>query len=301
MRYFKSIRQKSLGDLLFFVISRTVLFALLVIMTYPVYFVVAASFTNPTYVNSGELLFYPKGFTTLGYSRVFKDSRIWLSYLNTILYTVGGTFLGLASCVLAGFALSRKELPGRNIIMAILVFTMYFGGGLIPTYMVVKGLHLTNTRFLLTIMGSISVYNLILIRSFFASTLPQELQDAAFIDGCGKGRFFFSIALPLSKAILAVIALYIAVFQWNSYFNALVYVTDRMKQPLQLYLREILLMAQNSADLTELDPAAAAQLNRMVEVIKYGVIVVSTLPIICVYPFLQKYFTKGVMLGSIKG
>lgn len=301
MRYFKSIRQKFPGDLLFLVISRTVLFALLVIMTYPVYFVVAASFTNPTYVNSGELLFYPKGFTTLGYSRVFKDSRIWLSYLNTILYTVGGTFLGLASCVLAGFALSRKELPGRNIIMAILVFTMYFGGGLIPTYMVVKGLHLTNTRFLLTIMGSISVYNLILIRSFFASTLPQELQDAAFIDGCGKGRFFFSIALPLSKAILAVIALYIAVFQWNSYFNALVYVTDRMKQPLQLYLREILLMAQNSADLTELDPAAAAELNRMVEVIKYGVIVVSTLPIICVYPFLQKYFTKGVMLGSIKG
>lgn len=301
MHYLKTIRQKSLNDIIFFASSRIILLALLVLMTYPVYFVIIASFTNPTYVNSGELLLYPKGFTTLGYSQVFKDNRIWLSYLNTIIYTVGGTALGLSSCVLAGFALSRKDLPGRNILMAILVFTMYFSGGLIPTYMVIKGLHLTNTRFLLTIMGSISVYNLILIRSFFASTLPQELQDAAFIDGCGKGRFFFSVALPLSKAILAVIALYIAVFQWNSYFNALVYVTDRMKQPLQLYLREILLMAQNTADLMELDAAAAAELNRMVEVIKYGVIVVSTLPIICVYPFLQKYFTKGVMLGSIKG
>lgn len=295
------IKNKSLDDIIFYAVSRIVLVALLVIMTYPVYFVIIASFTDPTYVNSGELLLYPKGFTTLGYSRVFKDKRIWLSYLNTIIYTVGGTALGLASCVMAGFALSRKDLPGRNILMAILVFTMYFGGGLIPTYMVIKGLHLTNTRFLLTIMGSISVYNLILIRSFFANTLPQELEDAAFIDGCGKGRFFFSVALPLSKAILAVIALYIAVFQWNSYFNALVYVTDRMKQPLQLYLREILLMAQNTADLMELDAAAAAELNRMVEVIKYGVIVVSTLPIICVYPFFQKYFTKGVMLGSIKG
>ena len=193
------------------------------------------------------------------------------------------------------------RLPGRNILMALLVFTMYFSGGLIPTYLVIKGLHLTNTRILLIIMGSVSVYNIILIRSFFANTLPRELQDAAFIDGCGNAGYFFRIALPLSKAIIAVIALYVAVAHWNSYFNAMIYVTDRAKQPLQLYLREILLMSQTTDSLTEMDPQAAAQLNRMVEVIKYGVIVVSTVPIICVYPFLQKYFVKGIMIGSIKG
>lgn len=289
------------GDRIFYLVTRILLAGFLIIVLYPIYFVVIASFSDPVHVNSGEFLFYPKGFTTLGYTQIFKTARIWTSYLNTIIYVVFGTVLGLSASVLAGYSLSQKKLPGRNIIMGLLVFTMYFGGGLIPTYLVVRGLHLTNTRFLLIIMGSISVYNIILIRSFFAGTLPQELQDAAFIDGCGNGQYFFLVALPLSKAILAVIGLYIAVAHWNSYFNALIYVTDRAKQPLQLYLREILLMAQNTSDLMESDPQAAALLNRMVEVVKYGVIVVSTVPIICVYPFLQKYFVKGVMIGSVKG
>ena len=288
-------------DKLFIIITRLLLLLFLLIVAYPVYFVVIASFTEPVYVNSGEMLLFPKGFTTIGYSQVFRDMRIWQSYANTILYAACGTFFGLAVSVPAGYALSAVRLPGRNILMALLVFTMYFSGGLIPTYLVIKGLHLTNTRILLIIMGSVSVYNIILIRSFFANTLPRELQDAAFIDGCGNAGYFFRIALPLSKAIIAVIALYVAVAHWNSYFNAMIYVTDRAKQPLQLYLREILLMSQNTASLTEMDPQAAAQLNRMVEVIKYGVIVVSTVPIICVYPFLQKYFVKGIMIGSIKG
>ena len=279
------------GDRIFYVVTRVLLAVFLVIVLYPIYFVVIASFSDSAYVNSGEFLFYPKGFTLLGYSQIFKTTRIWISYMNTLIYVVFGTMLGL----------SQKKLLGRNVIMGLLVFTMYFGGGLIPTYLVIKGIHLTNTRLLLVIMGSISVYNIILIRSFFAGTLPQELQDAAFIDGCGNGQYFFRIALPLSKAILSVIGLYIAVAHWNSYFNALIYVTDRAKQPLQLYLREVLLMAQSTSDLMESDPQAAALLNRMVEVIKYGIIVVSTVPIICVYPFLQKYFVKGVMIGSVKG
>lgn len=290
-----------ISDRLFYVITRGLLGIFLLVVIYPVYFVIVASVSDPTYVNSGEFLLYPKGFTYLGYTQIFKTARIWTSYLNTIIYVIGGTAIGGISSILAGYALSQKKLIGRNIIMALLVFTMYFNGGLIPTYLVVKGLNLTNTRLLLIIMGSISVYNIILIRSFFTSTLPQELQDAAFIDGCGNGKYFFLVALPLSKAIAAVIGLYIAVACWNSYFNALIYVTDRAKQPLQLYLREILLMAQSTADLMESDPQAAALLNRMVEVIKYGVIVVSTVPIICVYPFLQKYFVKGVMIGSVKG
>ena len=289
------------GDRIFYVVTRVFLAVFLVIVLYPIYFVVIASFSDSAYVNSGEFLFYPKGFTLLGYSQIFKTTRIWTSYMNTLIYVVFGTMLGLAASVLAGYSLSQKKLLGRNVIMGLLVFTMYFGGGLIPTYLVIKGIHLTNTRLLLVIMGSISVYNIILIRSFFAGTLPQELQDAAFIDGCGNGQYFFRIALPLSKAILSVIGLYIAVAHWNSYFNALIYVTDRAKQPLQLYLREVLLMAQSTSDLMESDPQAAALLNRMVEVIKYGIIVVSTVPIICVYPFLQKYFVKGVMIGSVKG
>ena len=289
------------GDRIFYVVTRVLLAVFLVIVLYPIYFVVIASFSDSAYVNSGEFLFYPKGFTLLGYSQIFKTTRIWTSYMNTLIYVVFGTMLGLAASVLAGYSLSQKKLLGRNVIMGLLVFTMYFGGGLIPTYLVIKGIHLTNTRLLLVIMGSISVYNIILIRSFFAGTLPQELQDAAFIDGCGNGQYFFRIALPLSKAILAVIGLYIAVAHWNSYFTALIYVTDRAKQPLQLYLREVLLMAQSTSDLMESDPQAAALLNRMVEVIKYGIIVVSTVPIICVYPFLQKYFVKGVMIGSVKG
>ena len=289
------------GDRIFYVVTRVLLAVFLVIVLYPIYFVVIASFSDSAYVNSGEFLFYPKGFTLLGYSQIFKTTRIWISYMNTLIYVVFGTMLGLAASVLAGYSLSQKKLLGRNVIMGLLVFTMYFGGGLIPTYLVIKGIHLTNTRLLLVIMGSISVYNIILIRSFFAGTLPQELQDAAFIDGCGNGQYFFRIALPLSKAILSVIGLYIAVAHWNSYFNALIYVTDRAKQPLQLYLREVLLMAQSTSDLMESDPQAAALLNWMVEVIKYGIIVVSTVPIICVYPFLQKYFVKGVMIGSVKG
>lgn len=289
------------GDRIFYVVTRVLLAVFLVIVLYPIYFVVIASFSDSAYVNSGEFLFYPKGFTLLGYSQIFKTTRIWISYMNTLIYVVFGTMLGLAASVLAGYSLSQKKLLGRNVIMGLLVFTMYFGGGPIPTYLVIKGIHLTNTRLLLVIMGSISVYNIILIRSFFAGTLPQELQDAAFIDGCGNGQYFFRIALPLSKAILSVIGLYIAVAHWNSYFNALIYVTDRAKQPLQLYLREVLLMAQSTSDLMESDPQAAALLNRMVEVIKYGIIVVSTVPIICVYPFLQKYFVKGVMIGSVKG
>lgn len=289
------------ADRIFYVVTRIALAVFLAIVLYPICFVAIASFSDPVYVNSGEFLFYPKGFTVLGYSQIFKTARIWKSYLNTVIYVSCGTVLGLAASVTAGYALSQKTLYGRNLIMGLLVFTMYFGGGLIPTYLVVRGLHLTNTRLLLIIMGSISVYNIILIRSFFASTLPQELQDAAFIDGCGSGQYFFRVALPLSRAILAVIGLYIAVAHWNSYFTALIYVTDRAKQPLQLYLREVLLMAQNTSDLMETDPQAAAQLNRMVEVIKYGIIVVSTVPIICVYPFLQKYFVKGVMIGSVKG
>lgn len=291
-------------DKVFMTVLYVVLALVLIVVIYPLLFVLFASMSDPQYVNSGALLLYPKGFNLLGYQQVFRDQRILIGYGNTIYYTVFGTILAVAINMMGGYALSRDDLPGRGIVMALFVFTMYFGGGMIPFYLIVRNLHLTNTRTILVLLGGTSVYNMIIARSFFISTIPRELQEAAEIDGCGTGRFFFSIVMPLSKAITAVIVLYCAVGQWNAYFNALIFISDRDKFPLQIFLREILLTAKTyeSADvLSTLSGDDLARMQRMSEVTKYGVIVVSTLPIIALYPFLQKYFVKGVMIGSLKG
>ena len=270
----------------------------LILCAYPVYFVLIASFSNATVVNSGKLMLWPEGFHLLGYKFVFSDVRILIGYKNTLIYTVGGTVLGLFVSLLAGYSLSRSDLPGRKVLMALMVFTMYFGGGLIPTYITIKNMGLVDTRALMIILGSVSVYNIILIRTFFQSNLPTELQEAAFIDGCTNTRFFFQFALPLSSAIIAVIALYLAVGYWNSYFNALIYINSNAKKPLTLFIRELLL-SQKTNDVA--DGELASDFKRMAQVVKYAVIVVATAPIMCMYPFLQKYFVKGVMIGSIKG
>lgn len=288
-------------DRVYFAITKILLIALLIIILYPLWFVLMASMSDAQYVNNGTLLFYPRGFTGLGYQRTILNEKVWIGYGNTILYTVGGTLIGTFCTVLAGYSLSRSDLPGGSIIMKLYVFTMYFGGGMVPFYIVIKNLGLLDTRFLMIIVSCISVYNIILVRSYFVTSLPKELYEAASIDGCGNGRFLFQIVIPLSKAIIAVIALYVAVSYWNSYFYALIFLTDYHKYPLQIFLREILLTAnQNTAD-TATDPAAAQMLAQMSSVIKYSVIVVSTVPIICVYPFIQKYFVQGVMIGSVKG
>ncbi len=290
-----------ISDKIYYAICYTVLVAILIIVLYPVYFVLVASFSDPNIVNSGKLLLYPEGFTMLGYQKVFEDSRIWTGYINTIIYTVGGTIFGLLVCIPAGYALSRSDMPGKNIIMALFVFTMYFSGGLIPTYMVIQNLGLYDTRLLMCILGTVSVYNVILIRSFFASSIPKELQESADVDGCSIQRFFISIVIPLSKPIIAVIALYIAVSQWNAFFNPKIYLMNRDLYPLQIMLNEML--AQTSASVTDTitDPAALELLTKMAEVIKYAAIVVATLPILLIYPFIQKFFVKGVMIGAVKG
>lgn len=296
------MKKMSRDDLIYEIITKMFLVVVMIVIIYPVYFVLVASFSDPIYVNSGEMLFWPKGFTLLGYQRVFKDSRIWNGYRNTIMYTVLGTILGVAATMLAAYSLSRKDLPGRKIIMFLFIFTMYFSGGMIPYYLVVKGLGLVNSRTLMILSGAVSVYNIIIARSFLEANIPEELKDAASIDGCGNARFFAQIVIPLSKAVIAVIALYLAVSYWNSYFNAMIFLTDTDKYPLQLYLRQILLTVSESASMdSSLDPQALIQLQQMGQVIKYGVIVVATVPIICVCPFIQKYFVKGVMIGSVKG
>ncbi len=281
----------------------TLIACLALLMTfYPLYFIAIASVSSPEDIVSAKVIFAPSGLSFSAYEYIFQDNRIWKGYMNTIIYTVLGTLLGLAVTTLAGYALSRKDLVGRGLIMKIMVFTMFFNGGLIPTYLVVKELHLLNTPWVLIIIGSVWVYNIIICKTFFEHTISKELLEAAFMDGCGNLRFFISIVLPLSKAIVAVIALFYAVGHWNSYFNALIYVTERKLYPLQLILREILVQGQAlqpPTDAAELE--ALAEQQRIAEVIKYGVVIVSSLPLLCVYPFLQRFFVKGVMIGSVKG
>lgn len=293
---------KSMGkrDLIFLTIVHASVIAISAVILYALWFVVIASVSDPNRVASGEVLFLPKGITLEGFKYIFRDKRIWTGYRNTILYTTVGTLIGLFITIPAGYALSKKDMVGKGIIMKLLVFTKYFSGGLIPTYLVVKRLHLVNTPYVLMIMGSFSVFNLILCRTFFINTLPQELQEAAEIDGCTIFQYFIKIVLPLSKAIIAIMALYYAVGHWNSFFNGLIYVTDIKLYPLQVILRDILISGQ-SVDPSSMDPDALEMMKQIARTIKYGVMIVSSLPVLIMYPLVQKYFVKGVMIGSVKG
>lgn len=296
--------KQSWDDRIFDIATNLLLIFFVIIVLYPVYFVLVASFTDPVIVNRGELLLYPVKFTLEGYKKVFENSRVWTGYLNTIIYTAGSVVVGVSIVMMASYALSRKDLVGRGIIMKILVFTMYFSGGMIPLFLVVKRLGLLNTRWVIILLGSVSIYNIIVARSFLIANIPDELLDAAKIDGCGNGNFFFKVVLPLSKAVIAVIVMYIAVGQWNSYFNAMIYLSDSDKHPLQMFLRETLLIMSSLANFdasAAMDPEYIEQLKKMAQVLKYSLIVVSTAPIMCIYPFIQKYFVKGVMIGSVKG
>lgn len=293
------MKRVSRSDRIVSILFYMILTLLSLICVYPLWYVMVASISGSSYVNSGAFILIPRGIQFDAYQYAFSQKQLWIGYRNTILYTLGGTLFGLAVCLPAGYALSRRDLPHRGLLMGLLVFTMYFSGGLIPTYIVCHTMNLTNTPWILMLLGSVSVYNTILIRTFFSASLPDELREAAFIDGCSNTRFFFQFALPLSKAIIAVIALYIAVAHWNNYYNALVYTTDRNLQPLQMYLRQILLISIDNDDTS--DPETLTRIMHLVQVVRYAVIVLSSLPIMCLYPFLQKYFVQGVMIGSIKG
>lgn len=298
-RYWNRIRNNP-SDAVFTFFVYAILILLTLAIFYPLYFVVIASVSDPNMVATGNVLFLPRGMNIEGFKYILKDKRIWTGYYNTIRYTIFGTLIALFITIPAGYVLSRKDMPGREIIMKLLIITMYFSGGLIPTYLVVKGLHLTDTPYVLMILGSFSVFNLILCRTFFINTLPVELQEAAEIDGCGIFQYFTRVVVPLSKAIIAIMVLYYAVGHWNSFFNGLIYVTDSKLYPLQLILRDILIMGQ-SVDPNGMDPESYEQMKLIARTIKYGVIIVSSLPVLVMYPFVQKYFVKGVMIGSVKG
>ena len=272
---------------------------ILLSVLYPLYFVVIASFSDPSAVASGQVWLVPKGLTLDGYKELFRHNEIWTGYANTILYTIAGTFIGVAVNIFAAYALSKKDLVGRKVLMWLFVFTMFFNGGLVPTFITIKDFGLYNTFWVMVLPFSVSVYNIIVARTFFENTIPAELNDAAKIDGCGNIYYFFKIVLPLSKAILSVIALWTAVGMWNSYFNALVYLKDSWRYPLQLALRNILIT--NNLQMSFGSGEAMQIALRLSNLMRYSVIIVSTLPIMCVYPFAQKYFNQGIMIGAVKG
>lgn len=267
---------------------------------YPMFFCVIASFSDPTEVMLGNVILLPKNITLGGYERMLQDETIWTGYLNTILYVGVGTFLSVLTTMMIAYPLSRTEFGGRKVITIILLITMYFSGGMIPSYILVGNLGLRDTRFYMIIAGLISVYNVIVARSFLVMNIPRDLQEAASMDGCSPIRFFFKMVIPLSKAVMAVLMLYYGVAKWNDYMTGLIYLTDESKFPLALVLKGILITTTSGLSYDTADPMLMMERMKMAESMKYGVMIVSTLPILCLYPFLQKYFVKGVMIGSVK-
>ncbi|MBD2866650.1 carbohydrate ABC transporter permease [Paenibacillus sp. IB182363] len=295
--------RESWSDRVFNFINKLFLLGVLIAVLYPIIYVISASISDPVYVNQGKMWLFPRGITFEGYQRVFQNPEIWSGYRNTVLYTLGGTFINLLFTVPAAYALSRKDLLGRGPMMGLIVFTMFFGGGLVPTFLLVSELGMLNTVWALVIPNTVAVYNLIICRTFFQMNIPRELQESAEIDGCSNTMLFIKIVLPLSAPIIAVMALYYGVAHWNSYFSAIIYLKDRSLYPLQLILREILVQNQMSDAMlmTGDDMEAMAKQARIADIIKYAVMIVSSLPIIIVYPFMQRFFMKGVLIGSVKG
>lgn len=294
----------SRNDKIFYAVLLIAVTLLFVSVLYPLMYIVAASFSSANAVYAGKVFIWPVDFSVEGYRLVFSNPIVWVGYWNTIKYTVLGTLINVFTIMIAAYPLSRSDLPGRNIIMAFFAFTMYFGGGMIPNYLLVRDLGMIDTVWALVLPGALSVYQMIVARTFLQTNIPTELLQAAQIDGCNDTVFFFRIVLPLSKAIIAVTALFMAVGHWNSYFNAIMYLNTREKIPLQLVLREILVASKYAAsaeDMAALAPEQREAIQRVADIMKYALIVISSAPIMCFYPFAQKYFMQGVMIGAIKG
>ena len=280
-----------------------IMIVLFLLFAWPLWFVVIASFSNPSEVWRGNVIFLPKGFSLDSYKEILKYKEIWIGYRNTIFYTAAGTVINLFMTVCMAYPLSRRKFMPKNILMVICMITMYFSGGLIPSYLVVKGLHMVDTVWAMMIPGCLSVYNMIIMRSYFVNSIPESLEEAAILDGANPIQYLARVVLPLSKPVLAVIALYYMVGHWNDFFNALIYINDKDLLPLQTFLRNILVTntVGTVSQTQNLNPEALQKKIYLAQTIKYSAIIVSTLPVLCIYPFVQKYFVKGVMIGAIKG
>lgn len=291
------IRQNK-SDIVFDVINTVILVIVLMIVLYPLVFVISASISNPMAVLKGEVILLPKQFSLRAYETVFKHNDIMNGYKNTILYTLAGTVVNLIMTIAGAYPISRKKFYGRKVITVFFMITMFFSGGLVPSYIINTKLGLVNNFWVMVIPGAVNVWNLFIMKSFFQNSIPEELEEAAYIDGCKNINILLKIVLPLSIPVIAVMIMYYGVSHWNSYFAALIYFRDRLKYPLQLILREILIandMKQMTGDDTLADQILLG------ESIKYASIVVASVPVLLLYPFLQRYFVKGVMVGAVKG
>lgn len=288
------------ADRLFDVLNHFYLGLCFLLVAYPLLYVISASFSNAQAVISRKVWLWPVDFSLEAYKAVFRNSQIGVGYMNSIIYVVFGTSISVVLTILAAFPLSRKEFFGRNLVMGLFLFTMMFSGGLIPTYLLVKNLGILNTRWAMILPNAIGVWNVIVTRTFLQHTISDELYNAAQIDGCSDLRFLFQFVFPLSGSIIAVMTLFYAVWIWNSYFDALIFLKTQDLFPLQIILRNILIINQiDSSMITDIESLARKQ--GMSEIIKYSLIVVASVPLLSIYPFVQKYFVKGVMVGSIKG
>ncbi len=295
----KQKRSTNRPDRIFSAVIMLLSILVVIIIAYPLWFVVIASISNSNLVNLGSVTWYPKDIRFYGYQQIVEDARIWKGYLNTIIYVLTGTVLNIAVTMPAAYALSRKEFKIRNKVMFYFVFTMFFSGGLVPLYMTVSSLNLISSRIILIIIVLVNTYNLIIARTFIENSIPNDLYEAAVLDGCSHFKYFINVVIPLSKAVIAVLVLYYAVFHWNDYFNALLFNNNSEYDPLQIVLRRILLL--NEAFSSGNGGVMGGYAQSSADQVKYAVIIVSTVPILCVYPFIQKYFEKGVMIGAIKG
>lgn len=293
-------KNSSAGDKAFIILVYVLLSAVMLIVLYPLIYIVSASFSDPQAVVSGKVMLWPVDVTLRGYKAVFRNPKILTGFMNSFIYMGVGTVVNLIMTMLCAYPLSRKEFTARNKIAALFVFTMYFSGGLMPTYMIVNKLGLINTRWAMIIPSAMSTYNMIIARTYMVNSIPDELYEAAQIDGCSPFKYLLKVVVPLCKPILAVLTLYYGIAKWNNYFDAMLYINDASLQPLTIVLREILI--QNQIDPTMLtDASAIAKLQGITELLKYAVIVVASVPVLAIYPFVQKYFVKGVTIGAVKG
>lgn len=306
MNQLKKVKAKgrirgSYSDIIFDKVNLVVMIILLLIFIWPLWFVLIASISDPSEVWKGSVILFPKGFNLNAYKEILKYDDIWIGYRNTILYTVLGTIINIVLTICAAYPLSRKDFVPRNFFMVMFMITMYFSGGLIPTYMVVNKLNITNTIWAMMIPGAVSIFNVIITRTYFINSIPSSLQEAAELDGANSYQFLTKVVLPLSKPILAVIALYYGVGHWNDFFSALIYINNKDLFPLQTFMRDLLVQNNIDLDMTGLNAVQAAQKAQLAQTMKYGVIIVASVPVLCIYPFVQKYFVKGIMIGAIKG
>ena len=292
----KALRDTT-GDKVFYTINAIVLALVALIVLYPLYFIIIASISDPDAVLGGKVVLYPVDITFSGFEKIMQRKDVWLGYRNTIWYTLVTVILALLVTVPAGWGLSRKTTPGKKFWMIYFIIPMFFGGGLIPFYNVMSSLKLVNTIWAIVLPSILSVWNLFMCKTFFESSIPISLIEAAKIDGAGSFRIFGEIVLPLSKAVIAVMALYYAVGQWNSYFNAMIFLQDETLYPLQLVLKEILIASESTSGGSG---ETILEQYRLANQLKYVSVIVSSVPVLLLYPFVQKYFAQGVMIGSLK-